>query len=127
MNRININTNRFQQIKKFSQFAVLIILLTQASSCKKWLDVKSDSKEEIPSTIKDCQLLLASGYLFQSSPPDGEFSSDDLYLSDGNYGSLQSDQAEIYTWKPEAMHLKYSNVQSWFNPYQAILYTNLAL
>jgi hypothetical protein len=106
-------------------YTILALLLF--GSCKKYLDVKSDSKEEIPTTIQDCQDLLAHNSLYNDYPIDGENSSDDLYLTDGGFASQSAGDREIYQWSPTAMQLNVSNPVSWQNPYAGVLYANLVL
>jgi hypothetical protein len=127
MNKIYINTSRYWQTKKRISSALIVLLLMLSVSCKKYLDAKSDSKEEIPSTIQDCQDILSDYTLYNDYPIDGENSSDDFYLSDGTFGGQQSDDQEIYEWSPIAMHLTNTNPVSWANPYNGILYANVVL
>jgi starch-binding outer membrane protein, SusD/RagB family len=128
MNNKNFYNNFSLSISKGMKVAFFISLIILNFSCKKFLDAKSSSKEEIPSTLDDCQKLLdKSGTLNYGFPFDGENSSDDIYLTDATFGSLNTDEQEIYEWLPTAMHLNYTNSSSWFAPYTAILYANQVL
>src|SRR6185312_878980 len=101
MNNKNLYKSLCLLIGKGMKFTFFISLIALSFSCKKFLDAKSSSKEEIPSTLDDCQKLLDNSNILNNGYPlDGESSTDDLYLTDGSFGSLNADEQEIYEWLP---------------------------
>lgn len=79
-------------------FGTLIIILN--SSCKKYLDKKSDSTLTVPATLSDLQGLLDDGNLMniQTTPSLGEASSDDYFIPEDVYNSLIERERRVYTW-----------------------------
>jgi tetratricopeptide (TPR) repeat protein len=97
------------------------------TSCKKFLDAKSDSALTVPSTLDDAQALLdRNSVMNTASPFIGEGSADDYYLTDVDFSALTSDNHKAnYTWADELFFNTYPN--DWSNVYSAIYVTQLCL
>lgn len=121
MNKINNTyTNRAKNVYLFS-----IIIIAFLSSCKDYLDIKPDKQLVVPSSLQDCQALLDSYPVMNTTyPVEGEVAADNYYLTDVTWNALpQLFAKDNYIWKPDAE----MNQNSWFGSYQAILNANLVL
>jgi len=111
---------------KYFKILVILTLSLSTSSCKKYLDVKKSSGQILIETANDCQLLLNDyksmnvGY-----PSDGESSSDDYYLTDANLLAMNTEDAEVLTWKSGSIR-SVANPQ-WQFPYKVVYLSNLVL
>jgi starch-binding outer membrane protein, SusD/RagB family len=100
------------------------LLLLQLYACKSYLDLKPDKKLELPQTLQDCQALLTNYNLINGAyPAVGEISSDDYYLSDANYNSLELDERNEHIWRADAN----VNAGIWSGGYSRILVANQVL
>jgi len=111
-------------------YASLIVLLgiyavCTIAGCKKYLDIKSDAKLVIPSTISDVQGLLDDANLMnlRTTPSFGEASSDDLFLPQAGYNAIGITGQEAYTWRPTPYRIG----NDWNIGYLAIYNCNLSL
>lgn len=101
-----------------------IIILCTSSSCKKFLDKKSDSSLTVPSTIRDLQALLDDNDIMNLSTPSfGESSSDDYFLTADMYNAFSLLEHNTYRWIPQ----EYNFVNDWSMSYSAIYNANLCL
>ncbi|SHH03338.1 RagB/SusD family nutrient uptake outer membrane protein [Pedobacter caeni] len=101
-------------------------LLILASGCKKFLEAKPDKKLAVPVTIKDFQSLMDNAAIFLPEPHEGEFSSDDHYLTNEHWESLYSEEERrIHIWEKD--FLFQPNVNNWDNAYKVIYYCNSVL
>lgn len=103
--------------------SILFAIVT--SGCKKYLDVKSDSKLVIPKTLQDVQGLLDDANIMnlRTSPSFGEASSDDLFLPLAGYNAVGLTGQEAYTWRPTPYRIG----NDWNIGYLAIYNSNLSL
>lgn len=103
---------------------VFILLFT--TSCKKYLEEKSDKKLAVPTTIKDAQALLDNfipmNCYYASS---ASASDDDFYLTDAYYNGLNLDFRILYNWDKLSVNARTNN--EWNNIYANVLNANLAL
>lgn len=102
---------------------VFLLTVTCLSSCKKYLEEKTNKKLVIPSTLQDAQALLDSYSLFNTLYPSiGCQSDDDYYLSDNYIKTLNNLNYGNYTWAKDVI-----NTIDWGYMYQIVLYCNVAL
>ncbi len=93
---------------------------------EKWLDVKRNINDVMPSTIEDLQALLDNDNVFnQSYPMLGMVSADNFYLTDDAVGSLSSTERNTYLFEKDIF--EGSNPGEFFNPYIKIQYANVVL
>mgnify|MGYP003868502185 CR=1 FL=1 len=104
---------------------VIGVTMLLISSCKKYLEVKSNAKLVIPNTLADAQGLLDDGNLMniRLTPSFGEASSDDFFLPLTSYNALIVRGQEAYTWQPTPY--RYAN--DWSLAYTAVFNSNLCL
>lgn len=98
------------------------------SSCKKYLDIKTNSNQGVAFTAKDCQFLLDDYTTMNSGyPSDGELSADDYYLTLSGYQdpSLNQEDRDIHIWAPAA--IRGSASITWVNTYKVVFNANLVL
>jgi len=102
-----------------------VLSLAVTSSCKKYLDKKSDLRLVIPKTLGDAQGLMDDANLMnlRTSPSYGEASSDDYFLPPSGFLAVGTIGQDVYTWKP----LNYRYVNDWSLGYLAIYNSNLCL
>jgi hypothetical protein len=93
------------------------------TSCKKFLDAKTDKKLVVPSTIQDAQAILDNySTLNTYYYPLGAQSDDDYFLSDTYYNSTDENSRNYYVWYKDAV---INN--AWNYMYQVIVNANVAL
>jgi hypothetical protein len=83
--------------------SILIILLAVCcldfTSCKKYLDKKSDNALITPNTLDDLQGMLDDNTIMNSNTSGfGEASADDIFLQTEIYNSLDPIAQKEYTW-----------------------------
>lgn len=109
-------------MKRYYCFIVLITL--SITSCKKYLDEKSDKTVAVPSTLQDMRALLNNQFQLNSGFTElSEIAADDYYVTSTDWSSLSSeDDRNNYHWLPEA-----EDISSWLNPYETVMYANTVL
>jgi hypothetical protein len=115
-------------IKIASAVVIIILLLCTATSCKKFLDKKSDQKLALPNTLGDLQALLDHYTVVSFSDPSaGEISADDIFVFSADAGSppLSQDDARKYIWEKD--YLFTSSVNDWGRSYQRVYIANTVL
>lgn len=100
-----------------------ILLLAAFTSCKKFLDEKTDKQLVVPATLQDAQALLD----FYSAMNDGystlgNISDDNYYLKESYFNSLSQNNRYNHVWEKDAV-----NENEWRNLSLIILNANLAL
>lgn len=110
-------------------------LVLSLSSCgDKFLDKLNNDALVVPETLDDLEALLNNNEVMNGVavsngcplPVLGEGASDDFYLSDATYASLNQTIRNMYVWEPY-YNYESSTLLSWFYPYKAIMYANLVL
>jgi len=93
--------------------------------CKKYLEVKSDAKLVVPTSISDAQGLMddAVNMNLRTSPSYGEASSDDIFLPPTSYQAVDERAQDVYRWIPTP----YQYLNDWSLGYLAIYNSNLRL
>lgn len=101
--------------------------LCQSTSCKKYLDVKSDKKLVVPHTLSDLQGLLDDNFYMNTmgTPSFGEASADDYFLTTDVYNSLWDAAQQCYIWQLEDYN--YGSAGDWATAYKVIYNANSCL
>jgi hypothetical protein len=103
--------------------ALLMFLL---AGCKKYLDVRSDSKLVIPQTLPDLQALLDTyTKINRTDIGAGEISADDYYVRDQEYNGVVVNQRRLYTWEKDNVFAEGTN--DWANAYDKVYIANTVL
>lgn len=103
-----------------------ITIVTMSTSCKKYLDEKSNKNFTPISTLKDAQAIL--DYYITMNQTDlnsGEVSTDDYYLTESIYPQMQDTYRRMYLWEKD--HLFEPEFNDWSNLYNAVYIANSAL
>lgn len=112
---------------KFSIYKFLALLLVVPalfSSCKKYLDEKSNKALVILKTVDDLQGILDDDYLMNfQTPTFGQASDDDYYITPDSYNANGDFDQKVYTWRLETY--RYSN--DWASSYNVIYNANFCL
>lgn len=113
------------KVNKLLYLGSIILLLLVFSSCKKYLDEKSNKSLVVPTTIEDLQALLDNNDKLnqRTTPGLGEASADDYFLTANIYKSLDESSQKVYTWRYET----YNFQNDWSMAYTAVYYANLCL
>ncbi|SEM43589.1 SusD family protein [bacterium A37T11] len=82
---------------KFIYILISIVLMV-GSACKKYLDLKPDKTLVIPETTNDLQGLLDGPLMYSNSPVSGQAASDNYYINDANFNSLNITYRNLYIW-----------------------------
>ena len=107
-------------------YKILIIatIITSNSSCKKYLNRKSNSSFVIPSTLTDMQALLDDADKMNTKTSNySEVSSDDYFVTDKTFQSQGATNRQAYIWQP----FQYDWSNEWSDAYYAIYISNLCL
>ncbi len=104
----------------------LLPILIAFASCSNYLDLKPDSKLQIPSTESDLWAILDLNELMnRSSPWMGEASADNYYLLPQDFNNLSEYQKNLYTWQSPAIQDITPN--NWSDVYRVVYYSNVVL
>lgn len=102
----------------------ILILASFCISCEKYLDVKSDAKQIVPSTLQDFQYLMDNAADMNNTTPGyGCSSADNYFLTDVSYNSKSVFFQNVYKWSP----YPYKFQNDWSFCYKAIYNVNLIL
>lgn len=108
-------------MKNIPRYLLLLLLSLCSVSCKKYLDLKPDKSQVIPSSLEDCQALLNHASLNSAfSPSSVEVSADDYYLPLSVWESLDPVIRDSYIWKADGR----IESNDWSAPYSSILVAN---
>ncbi|WP_316743273.1 RagB/SusD family nutrient uptake outer membrane protein [Pedobacter antarcticus] len=111
-------------MKNIIKCLLLASLACFSLSCEKYLDLKPDKSQVVPTTLDDCQALLNNVRVIgQGYPSVGEISSDDYYLPDNDWATLALNEREPYLWLNKAE----VGFSEWSSPYNCILIANQVL
>jgi hypothetical protein len=96
--------------------------------CKKdFLDKKSATNLNVPTTLYDLQLLLDNTDDLYKSPALGELSSDDYYLTSNTWTNQALPYfANCYVWAKD-IFAGNGDIKDWNLPYSQVLYANIVL
>lgn len=109
--------------KQFFFVALALVYFFMLASCKKFLEAKTNSKIDTPHSIGDLEEMLNNYLIISSrSPSYGEFSSDNVIITNDVWNSSLDIQQALYCWQ------KFDGTNSDFTgPYQSIFYSNVIL
>ena len=111
-------------IQKLMIKLIIVITTFQFFSCQKFLDKKSDKSLVVPASVDDLQGILDDNYYMNSKTPGfGESSSDDYFISETDYNSLDDLYQKVYTWSVT----DYAYENDWAYSYNAIYNANYCL
>src|SRR6185312_5032114 len=104
---------------------LLLIICSGSISCKKYLEIKPDSKLAVPSSLSDLQAILDYTNLMnlQTTPCSGEASADDYFLLEPTYLSFTEAYRNIYSWKIK----DYNFPNDWSKAYSPVFNANYCL
>lgn len=101
-----------------------LLLLISFSSCKKFLDKRSDDSLVIPQTLNDFQGLLDDIDIMNLNTPSlGESSSDDYFITKSTFNTRPSFYQDVYTWIPGDYYFQ----NDWSFSYNPVYNANLCL
>lgn len=108
-----------------SIYAIGIVFSIFCTSCKKYLDVKSNNAQVVPQNIQDFQGLMDDVALMNMQTPDyGEACADDYFLTPQAYQSISYYSGiAAYTWAP----FDYYFNNEWSDSYLTIYNANTCL
>lgn len=95
------------------------------TSCKKYLEVKTDNSLTVPTTLDDLQGILdfTNVMNIETTPGFGESSADDYFISELDYDYYPIATQKIYTWNRG----DYNFINSWSSAYSPIFNANFCL
>jgi tetratricopeptide (TPR) repeat protein len=104
---------------------LLCILVLGLSSCKKFLDEKSDKSLSELKSLNDLQAMIDDDGILnkESTPGFGETSADDIFVTQNDFNSLGDDSKSAYTWSP----YDYRFGNDWSYSYKGIYTANHCL
>ncbi len=107
-------------------YIFLCFLVIQLSSCRKWLDIKSNIADVTPTTLADYQAMGDySGTVNSATPGLGMVSADNFYISYTNWQSKQATDRNAYIWASEVY--EGSSPVDWSSPYKVVGISNIML
>jgi hypothetical protein len=108
------------------QLILLFITVCSLSSCKKFLDAKSDASLVIPSSLDDLQKLLDNNMFMNTiGGGSGEASADNYYLTYTDWNSLSDGGRDLYIWGDEIFFDLLQN--EWAGNYNTVNRANIVL
>jgi starch-binding outer membrane protein, SusD/RagB family len=115
-------------MKLYIKNAGLIIPLLIAlsiTSCKKYLELKPDSKLAVPTSINDLQAILdyTNDMNLQTTPGFGSSSTVDYFLLEADYNMYPLATQKVYYWQRG----EYNFINDWSKGYHAIFNANYCL
>jgi hypothetical protein len=112
-------------ITQYIKLFVCLLFIIINSSCKKFLDVKANSAQAVPTTLNDLQALLdySSRMNQLRTPTFSESSCDDYFLLEANFNAFEEDRQRIYTWRRQA----YDFQNDWSISYEPVYTANFCL
>lgn len=120
----HIKTRKDRSAILSSVVIIFLLMLTMFSSCKKYLEIKSDKKLTVPESLDDCEALLSSSSVMNwGYPSQGEASSDNFYLTSEAWNASSVIERNNYIWKADAD----VNPGIWGTNYTRVLNANQVL
>jgi hypothetical protein len=108
--------------------AVLCCFLFVACSKDKWLDAKRIKSDVKPETLKDYQAILDNNQWINGRfVSTGIAATDNLYLTDAAFGTLRTNEKEIYSWGNNPWSDNNGSSVEWNNLFSIIEYANVVL
>lgn len=116
---------RCKYILKSSCILILIAVMSFSVSCKKYLDLKPNKSQVVPSTLTDLQALLdRHDQINEYGPQLIDMVADDYYLTTSTWQALPEEYDRLnYIWDKDAYYLS-----NWNQTYQRpVYYANVVL
>lgn len=103
---------------------VVILFAINCISCKKYLEIKSDSALSVPTTIDDLQAMLDNtNNMNFSTPGYGDASADDYFLLDAAFNARGEKDRNAYIWLASISTFD----TDWSRSYLAVYYANICI
>ena len=114
-------------MRKLPKLIILFLLFSGATSCKKYLDAKSDKALVVISSLQDLQSILDYYQrVSQTDPNTATAVSDDYFVKDATYLPLHDDLKNLYTWNNQnEFQVGYGN--PWSQCYDNVYKANTVL
>jgi starch-binding outer membrane protein, SusD/RagB family len=114
-----------KQFNQPVQILIIILIVSGFTSCRKYLEKKTDNALTVPATLADLQGILdySNDMNIQSTPGFGESSADDYFISQSDYESYTIESQKIYTWNRG----DYNFQNSWSRAYIPVFNANFCL
>lgn len=108
------------------KYILLILLCIQLSSCRKWLDVKSNISDVTPTTIADYQAIIDNDlFMNLGSPALPLLSSDNYYVTYTTWQARSATERNAYIWASEVFEGTTPN--DWSYPYRIVELSNTVI
>ncbi|MBS1598436.1 MAG: RagB/SusD family nutrient uptake outer membrane protein [Bacteroidetes bacterium] len=104
------------------QLYLSIFFLFAFSSCKKYLDARSDQRLATPSSLSDLQALENSVGIMNNALTVSNNSTDEYYVHDADLGNLDLTGINSYLWDPNT-----DDLDDWSRQYVTVYYANSIL
>lgn len=113
-----------QQVYYLILMMLAIVCSLQLTSCKKYLNKKSDNSLITPNTLEDLQGMLDDNIIMNANTMGfGEASADDIFLQTDLYNSFDPISQKEYTWNLRI----YNDPNDWGADYNVIYNANYCL
>lgn len=113
--------------KKILHLTIAITFVCSINSCTSFLDVKSDEKLTVPTTLEDFEALL-NGPDMILEPAEGEVMATDFYLSDDDFEGMYCQlNTDLYRWIDNPFIEMCDGKNGWELSYQNIYRSNVVL
>lgn len=104
---------------------MISLMAVLLSACNKYLDRKSNDKLFVPTALSDLQSLLDNdGQMNAGTPSYGEASSDEFFLNNDEFNSLDQFDYSVYIWQD---YFTEGSASDWGDDYVPVYYSNLVL
>ncbi|WEK33638.1 MAG: RagB/SusD family nutrient uptake outer membrane protein [Candidatus Pseudobacter hemicellulosilyticus] len=108
-------------------FFCCCLLLSACDKEEEWLDVKRQSTDVTPASMKDMEALLNNTYVFNAGYAVlGLCGSDNIILTDDNLAAASEQDRRLYLWDPNP-YITDKGVLDYLNQYNRVRYANLVL
>ncbi|MEJ5993211.1 RagB/SusD family nutrient uptake outer membrane protein [Pedobacter sp. Du54] len=115
--------------KHLSTLIAIITIVVTLSSCKKYLDAKSNQAFVTPQSLEDLQALLDNSSQINLGQYPGllEMQTDDFFLSYTQLSSLTPFEQETYIWSKQINYDQSATNQNWLNSFRPVFISNAVL
>ncbi len=103
---------------------LVLFIVGYASSCKKYLDEKSNKTLVVPSSLEDLQGMLDNDFDMNTKNSSfGQTSDDDYFMTQDTYNAVSDLDRFVYTWRPK----DYTYPNDWGYGYTPVFISNYCL
>lgn len=116
-------------MKTITIISISFFVMLSLGGCTRFLEEKSDLQLAVPQTIQDNQALLdQENGIVRNTASSGEFSSDNIQITDPDYNALAHEENKrLYTWQPDHVSPSSDYGNDWQYCYGAIFTANSVL